>query len=164
MPDAAAEQAHRFAVARGCVRQLSGPRPTTMAEQFESLRTAPIDLDAVGDRYGDGPVRILEERVAALLGKPAAVAFPTGTMAQQVALKIWAGRTGNPTVALHPQSHLETRERHAYSTLSGLRAVWPTMEPRQPRVAEIRDLDEPFGTLLLELPLREVGFLLPGWD
>jgi threonine aldolase len=109
-------------------------------------------------------VTVLEERVADLLGKPAAVFFPTGTMAQQVALRIWAARCGNPTVALHPQSHPEVHERHAYSTLSGLRAVWLTRSPRQPTADEIRQLDEPFGTLMLELPLREPGYLLPTWD
>jgi threonine aldolase len=135
-----------------------------MTEQLAALGDAPIDLEAMGDRYGDGPVAVLESRVAELLGKPAAAYFPTGTMAQQVALRIWAARSGNPTVALHPQSHPEVHERHAYSTLSGLRAVWTTKAPRQPTVDEIRDLDEPYGTLMLELPLREPGYLLPSWD
>jgi threonine aldolase len=164
MPEGAEEIARLFRAARGCERRLSGVRPPTMSEQLGALRDAPADLDAMGDRYGDGPVRRLEERVAALLGKPAAVYFPTGTMAQQVALRCWAGRSGNPLVALHPQSHLEVHERYAYSILSGLRAVWPTTQPRPPLPEEVRDLDEPFGTLMLELPLREPGFLLPTWD
>jgi threonine aldolase len=164
MPDSAQEKAHLYRVARECVRRLSGVLPPTMSEQLSRLRDGTLDLDAMGDRYGDGPVMALEERVATLLGKPAAVYFPTGTMAQQVALRCWAGRSGNPLVALHPQSHLEVHERHAYSVVSGLRAVWPTAEPRPPRPEEVRDLDEPFGTLMLELPLREPGFLLPTWD
>ncbi|HEX6869704.1 MAG TPA: beta-eliminating lyase-related protein [Micromonosporaceae bacterium] len=122
-------------------------------------------LDGPGDRYGnDSVVATLEERVAALLGKPAAVFFPTGTMAQQVALRCWAQVSGSPVVAMHPLGHLEVHERHAYATLSGLRAVWPTQERRPPTAAEVRDLDEPFGTLLLELPLRDAGYLLPTWD
>jgi threonine aldolase len=48
--------------------------------------------------------------------------------------------------------------------LSGLQPVWLTREPRQPTVAEVRDADEPYGTLHLELPLRDAGFLLPTWD
>src|SRR5207237_1239803 len=55
-------------------------------------------------------------------------------------------------------------ERHAYPVLTGLRAVHPTREPRPPTADDIRALDEPFGTLLLELPLREPGYLLPTWD
>ena len=45
-------------------------------------------------------VEALEERVAELLGTQAAAFFPSGTMAQQVALRCWAARTGNPLVAI----------------------------------------------------------------
>lgn len=69
------------------------------------------DLDEPADIYGDGVVEALEERVVGLLGTEAAAFFPTGTMAQQVALRCWAGRTGNPTVALHALSHPEVWER-----------------------------------------------------
>lgn len=122
------------------------------------------DLDDWLDFYGDGVVEKLERRVADLLGMEAAAFFPTGTMAQQIALRCWAGRTGNPAVAVHPLSHLEVHERDAYLTVSGLRAVRPTSEPRLPTAEEIRELDEPFGTLALELPLRDAGFALPTWD
>src|SRR5947208_3542992 len=73
-------------------------------------------------------------------------------------------RTGNRAVAMHPLAHPEVHERHAYAVLTGLRAVHPTREPRPPTADDIRALDEPFGTLLLELPLREAGYLLPTWD
>ncbi|MFD9219946.1 threonine aldolase family protein [Streptomyces sp. NPDC060064] len=122
------------------------------------------DLDAWTDVYGNGVVAELEERAAQLLGFPAAAFFPTGTMAQQVALRCWAGRTGNPTVALHPTAHPEVHERGAFGVVSGLRTVHPTHEPRLPTAAEIRDFDEPFGALMLELPLRDAGFVLPSWD
>jgi threonine aldolase len=164
MAESAQEKARRVAASRNCVRRLSGVRPRTMREQLAAIADGPVELDAMGDLYGDGPVTALEIRVAQLLGKPAACYFPTGTMAQQVALRCWAQRSANPCVALHPASHPEVHERHAYSTLSGLRTVWPTREPRQPTADEIRDLDEPFGTLMLELPLREPGYQLPTWD
>ncbi|MEU2259252.1 beta-eliminating lyase-related protein [Streptomyces sp. NPDC019645] len=121
------------------------------------------DLDEPVDLYGDGVVAELEKRVAALLGFPAAAFFPTGTMAQQVALRCWAGRTGNRTVALHPLAHPEVHERGALGAVGGLRTVHPTREPRLPTADEIRGLDEPFGTLMLELPLRDAGFVLPEW-
>ncbi|MFE3601986.1 threonine aldolase family protein [Streptomyces sp. NPDC059096] len=120
--------------------------------------------DDQADMYGDGIVAELERRVAGLLGFPAAAFFPTGTMAQQVALRCWAGRTGNSTVAVHPLAHPEVHERDALSAVSGLRTVGPTREPRQPTAEEIRDLAEPFGTLMLELPLRDAGYVLPSWD
>jgi threonine aldolase len=165
MTDQAQERTRRFQLSRTCTRRLSGERVPTMREELETALRAPYDLDGFGDRYGQGgPVAALEERVAALLGKPAAVLFPSGVMAQQVAARIHAGRSGNATVALHPLSHPEVHELHAFSTLSGLRTIWTTTDPRQPTAAEIRDLAEPFGTLMLELPLREAGFLLPTWD
>ncbi|WP_406458581.1 beta-eliminating lyase-related protein [Streptomyces sp. NBC_01622] len=122
------------------------------------------DLDEASDMYGTEVVETLEKRVAELLGKEAAAFFPTGTMAQQVALRCWAGRTGNPTVALHPLSHPEVHERHAFSQVSGLRPVHVTSEPRQPTADEVHDFPEPFGTLMLELPLRDAGFVLPSWE
>lgn len=122
------------------------------------------DLDELSDLYGDGVVEALETKVAGLLGTEAAAFFPTGTMAQQVALRCWAGRTGNPTVALHALSHPEVHERNAFSEVGGLRPVRLTSEPRLPTAAEVRDFAEPFGALMLELPLRDAGFLLPTWE
>ena len=122
------------------------------------------DLDEPSDLYGNGIVEALEEKVAGLLGKEAAAFFPTGTMAQQVALRCWAGRTGNPTVALHALAHPEMYERDAFREVSGLRPVQVTSEPRQPTADEIRGFEEPFGALMLELPLRDAGFVLPTWE
>ncbi|MFG2461085.1 threonine aldolase family protein [Streptomyces sp. NPDC048523] len=130
---------------------------------FDEAHTL-YDLDEPGDLYGNGIVEALEEKVAKLLGKEAAAFFPTGTMAQQVALRCWAGRTGNPTVALHALAHPEVHERDAFREVSGLRPVRVTSEPRQPTADEIRGFEEPFGALMLELPLRDAGFVLPTWE
>lgn len=142
---------------------LSGRRPSTIAERLASLG-AVADVDATPDFYGvGGPVTALEERVADLLGAREAVFFPTGTMAQQVALRYGAELTGRTAVALHPSSHPVVHERNAYTQLSGLRAVWSTDRPRNPTAAEIARLPEPVGTVALELPMREAGFVLPTW-
>ncbi|MYT33490.1 threonine aldolase [Streptomyces sp. SID8354] len=151
------------------MRTLCGRPPETIAEQLSRLTAdAPgvYDLDDWTDFYGNdnGIVGELERRTAEALGTAAAVFFPTGTMAQQVALRCWAGRTGNATVAGHPLSHLEVHERDAYAVVSGLRMVHPTSAPRLPTAAEIYDLQEPFGTLALELPLRDAGYVLPSWE
>ncbi len=53
-----------------------------------------------------GVVAVLEAEVAGLLGLPAAVYLPSGTMAQQVALRVHAGRRGRRTVLCHPECHL----------------------------------------------------------
>ncbi|WP_329255269.1 beta-eliminating lyase-related protein [Streptomyces sp. NBC_01478] len=138
----------------------------TLRERLAFVQEAAesYDLDETSDMYGGGIVETLEKRVAELLGKEAAAFFPTGTMAQQVALRCWAGRTGNPTIALHPLAHPEVHERDAFSQLSGLRPVHVTSEPRQPTADEVREFPEPFGTLMLELPLQEAGFVLPSWE
>lgn len=168
MTDEQAERRRRTAALRAAERVLYRPRAGTgIAERLAWLgEVAPElhDLDEPADQYGDGIVAALESRVAGLLGTEAAAYFPTGTMAQQAALRSWAGRTGNATVALHPQAHPELHERGAFSVVSGLRTVHLTDDPQLPSAEEIRACDEPFGTLMLELPLHECGFVLPTWD
>jgi threonine aldolase len=63
------------------------------------------------DRYGTGGVVAeLESEVATLLAKLAAVFMPSGTMAQQIALRVHADRTGRDVVLWHPTSHPELHE------------------------------------------------------
>ncbi|MFE7519111.1 threonine aldolase family protein [Streptomyces halstedii] len=143
----------------------SADRP--LAERLASLAADAGTVHAPDewtDAYGNGVVAEVERRTADLLDMEAAAFFPTGTMAQQVALRCWAGRTGNPVVALHPLSHPEVHEGGALTAVSGLRTVHPTSEPRMPTAEEVRDVPEPFGTLMLELPLRDAGFTLPSWE
>ncbi|MFE0458463.1 threonine aldolase family protein [Kitasatospora sp. NPDC058965] len=157
----------RFTLWRGSDRILSGPRPATLHERLAELGAdarACVDPAERPDSYGDGVVATLERRVADLLGHEAAVFFPTGTMAQQVALRCWADRRGSAVVAGHPLTHLETHERRAFNRLTGLQTVWPTTAARHPTAAELRALDEPYGVLLVELPLRAAGFVLPDWS
>ncbi|WP_372482041.1 threonine aldolase family protein [Streptomyces fuscigenes] len=165
-----AQRARRQAAFSRARRVLRRGPGTTLRQRIDELaemtKTAGTvhDLDAFVDTYGDGVVAAVEDRVAQLLGFPAAAFFPSGTMAQQVALRAWAGRTGNPAVALHPLAHPEVHEEGALSALSGLRTVHPTTEPRLPTAEEVAAFGEPFGTLMLELPLRDAGFVLPTWD
>ncbi|MFE7776467.1 threonine aldolase family protein [Streptomyces sp. NPDC057445] len=162
------ERRRRLTAWRSSERVLwRGSSEGRIGERLEALAMdagAVHDLDEWVDVYGDGVVAELERRVAELLGFPAAAYFPTGTMAQQVALRCWAGRTGNATVALHPLAHPEVHERGAPGVVSGLRTIHPTQAPRVPTAEDVRGLDEPFGTLMLELPLRDAGFVLPSWD
>src|SRR5690349_5297184 len=76
------------------------------------------------DRYGEGPlIDGFEAKVAALLGKPAAAFMPSGTMAQQIALRIACERAKNSTIAMHPTSHLELHEEYGYARLHALQAI-----------------------------------------
>ncbi|MFJ7155076.1 threonine aldolase family protein [Streptomyces sp. NPDC101118] len=156
----AAWRASERVLTRGAVRPSVGEELAALAAHAGEV----YDLDLTVDTYGDGVVAELERRVAGLLGKEAAAFFPSGTMAQQVALRCWAGRTGNPVVALHPMAHPEVWEGEALSVVSGLRVAHPTTEARQPTAEEVRGMAEPFGTLMVELPLRDPGFLLPSWE
>jgi threonine aldolase len=111
------------------------------------------------------PVELLERRIAELLGKPQALFFPTGTMTQQVALRIHAERTGRRAFAAHPANHLELWEQHGYSAVHGLRFT-PVGDPHRLLTLEqlADDVGEPPAALLIELPQREIGGLLPSWD
>jgi threonine aldolase len=153
---------------RGSTRRLSAARARTVREALDALSgdakiLADELLDAPVDVYGNGVVSILERKVADLLGTEDAAYFPSGTMAQQAALRCWANETGNDVVATHPLAHLEVHEEHAYRELTGLRGVWPTAQARMPSADEIRNAER-FGTLALELPVRDAGFVLPEWS
>jgi threonine aldolase len=117
------------------------------------------------DRYGTGErIERLERRVAELLGKEAAVFMPSGTMAQPIALRIWSERRGIGTVAFHPTCHLELHEEKAYQRLHGLHAKLVGDPHRLIALGDLEGIREPVAALLLELPQREIGGLLPTWD
>jgi len=125
---------------------------------------ATIPADTAIDRYGDGGVVAdLETEIAALLGKPAAVFLPSGTMAQQSVLRVHADRRGRRTVVFHPMCHLDRHESEAHQRLhhlTGRRIGDPN------RLIGRDDLDqvhEPVAALLLELPQRDLGGQQPEW-
>ncbi|MEU8421395.1 beta-eliminating lyase-related protein [Micromonospora sp. NPDC048835] len=63
----------------------------------DMLRSMLAQVDPDTPPHGpDGPVAVLERRMASLLGKDEALFFPSGTMAQQVALRVHADRRGRP--------------------------------------------------------------------
>src|SRR5258708_350782 len=104
-----------------CERYLFGHGPQKPRQVLAELADQAGDAEA--DRYGEGPlINDFEKEVAALLGKDAAVFLPSGTMAQQIALRIWADRRHTPMVAFHPTCHLEIHEQKGYALLHGLHA------------------------------------------
>lgn len=153
-----------YAVRQQCTRFLSGPKPRTPQQVLQELaETTPADLRA--DRYGGGALlEGFEAEVASLLGKEAAVFMPSGTMAQQIVLRLWAERTGTTTIGLHPRSHLEEKEQQAYQRLSGLQGVKLGDTDRLMTQADLAAVHEPLAALTLELPLRELGCQLPTWE
>jgi threonine aldolase len=148
---------------RRCDRTLIGHPPRTPTQWLALLAEHAEGTNL--DKYGAGElIEDVERRVAELLGTEAAVFMPSGTMAQQTALRTWADQTGVRTVALHPQSHLERHELRAIWELHGLRPLHLTHERRQPTAADLAQISEPIGTVHVELPLRDLGYQLPGID
>lgn len=162
-PTSSEYRARLWTASRQAAHLLSGERPRTMAEHLANLGASGMDLDRPPDFYGDGVVAELEQRIADLLGVAEVVWFPTGTMAQQAALRHWAELKGSPTVALHPLHHTLLHEGRAFETVAGLQAVFPTEERRHPTADEVRGLPEALAALVLELPFQELGYRLPGW-
>ena len=121
------------------------------------------DLEA--DLYGKGPsIRTFEQKMAAYLGKESAVFFPSGTMAQQIALRIWSDEKGINKVAYHPLSHLELHEEDAIKELHHLEPVLLAEKNRLIGLEDIANLEEDISCLLLELPQREIGGQLPSYE
>ena len=143
-----------------CTRWLAWHGDRTAAGMLSEL---PADITP--DRYGDGGVvEELETHLAELLGKPAAAFFVSGTMAQQIALRIHADHSNHRTVAFHPTCHIELHEGRAFERLHQL-VGRPVGDPFE--LLTLEDLEgvaEPLAALVLELPQREIGGQLPGWE
>ena len=151
-------------ICKACHRFLTHDYPKTPRQVLSELAET-IDPELEADRYGQGDlITRFESEVATLLGKEAAVFMPSGTMCQQIALRIWAGRRGTSNVVFHPKSHLETHEEKAYQRLHGLNGILVGSAERLLTLDDLRAIAEPVGALLIELPQRDLGGQLPGWE
>ena len=64
-------------------------RSDTVTRPTAAMRAAMSDAAVGDDQYGEDPLtNVLQSRMAELLGKPAALWLPSGTMANQVALRV----------------------------------------------------------------------------
>ena len=89
---------------------------------------------------------------------------PSGVMAQQSVLRCWTDRQGSTRVALPGLSHLLHHEQDGPALLHGLRYEHLTDAARTPTVEDLGAVKGPLGAVLLELPLRDGGYLLPTWE
>ena len=161
--DAVTEDERR-AIYRRCERFLNGHGPQRPKAMLLALAEA-TGADEYADGYGEGAlIEQFEQEVANLLGKEAAVFMPSGTMAQQITLRIWSERKGCRTVGLHPTCHLEIHEQRAYQVLHGLIGRLVGNPHQVITLDDLKGVHEPLAALLLELPLREIGGQLPAWD
>ena len=146
-----------------CTRVLSLHRPLGPRAWFERLAASPYSALDI-DQYGQGEaVQLLEQRIASLLGKPAAVFVPKGTVAQMAALRVHTDRRLTRTVALHPLSHIDLDEDGAAERLHHLTLLRVGSHHGPFTSADLASIHERLGALVIELPLRRAGFQLPDW-
>jgi threonine aldolase len=94
-------------------------RSDTVTRPTPAMREAMARAEVGDDVYGEDPtVRQLEETVAALLGKEAALFVPTGTMGNQLAI-LTSTRRGDEVIC-GEGAHLSLFEAGAAAALSGV--------------------------------------------
>jgi threonine aldolase len=123
-----------------------------------------IEGQLKSDIYGKGQViEDFQAKMAALLGKETAVFFPSGTMAQQIALRIWCDEKGISKVAYHPLCHLEIHEEDGLKKLHHINTVLLADKSRVIELDDVVEMEEGIACVLLELPQREIGGQLPSF-
>ncbi len=96
-------------------------RSDTVTKPTPDMRRAMAEAEVGDDVFREDPtVRRLEEMVAERLGKEAALFVPTGTMGNQIALKVWT-RPGQEVI-LEERSHIFNYEMAMMAAFSGVLA------------------------------------------
>ena len=95
-------------------------RSDTVTTPSEAMRRAMATAEVGDDWFGDDPtVNRLQERSAEVTGKEAAVFVPTGTMANQICLRLHFRGPGHFVVA-EATSHVASTEVMSSAALSGI--------------------------------------------
>lgn len=124
-----------------------------------------LDPDSLSDMYGQGSdIEGFETKMADLLGKEGAVFFPSGTMAQQVAMRIHCDRKGIQQVAYHPLCHMEIHEQEGLKHLHKIESVLVGSQERLFTLDDLKAIKMPVACLVHELPQREIGGQLPSME
>ena len=156
--------AHRRRLRQSCHMVLHGFAELSPADELRRVADWCAAHGIEHDQYGDADwLQAFERKVAAVLGKPAAVFMPSGVMAQLIAVRLWTQAACVDRIGLHPTSHLLHHEEEAYAALLHCQAV-PLGDRLRPMVAaDLEAAAQPLACAIVELPLREVGGLLPTW-
>lgn len=94
-------------------------RSDTVTRPSPGMRRAMAEAPVGEDQYGEDPtVNRLQQRIAGLLGKEAAVFVPSGTMANQIALKVLT-RPGDEVIVAE-NAHMMWHESGAGAANSGV--------------------------------------------
>ena len=94
-------------------------RSDTVTRPTEAMRRAMAEAEVGDDVYGEDPtVNALEERVAALMGHEAALFVPSGTMGNQIGMRLVA-EPGQEVLA-DADAHVVTYEMGAAAAIFGI--------------------------------------------
>ena len=94
-------------------------RSDTVTRPSPAMRRAMAEAPVGDDQYGEDPsVNLLQERIAAITGKEAALFVPSGTMANQIAIKLLTRPGDDVIVAEH--AHMMWHEAGAAAANSGV--------------------------------------------
>jgi threonine aldolase len=95
-------------------------RSDTVTEPSDAMRKAMAEAEVGDDWYGDDPtVNRLQDKAAEITGKEAALFVPTGTMANQICLRLHFRGGGHLGVA-EAGAHVATTEVMSSAVLSGI--------------------------------------------
>ena len=143
-----------------CSRQLSGHRALAPADGLRALAGHPSAAEAADVNGAGGAATLLEKRTADLLGKPSAMFFIKGMIAQMTVLRVVAEAARTPNIVIHPMSHLDLDEEGAAWRLHKLLPI--RVGKYAPfTLAQLEALTDPIAAIVIELPLRRSGYLLP---
>jgi threonine aldolase len=96
-------------------------RSDTVTQPTPEMRRAMAEAEVGDDVFGEDPtVNRLQEMAAEMLGKEAALFLPSGTMANEVAIKVWT-RPGD-AILLDAECHILHHELGGPAVLSGVQA------------------------------------------
>ena len=102
-------------------------RSDTVTKPSDAMRKAMARAEVGDDVYGEDPtVNRLQEMAAAMLGKKAALFVPSGTMANQLSIRIQT--QPGQEVIVESKSHIVRYEQGAAGALSGVQLNWVTGE------------------------------------
>jgi threonine aldolase len=97
-------------------------RSDTVTKPSAAMRAAMAAAEVGDDWYGDDPtVNRLQERAAQITGTEAAIYVPTGTMANQIGLRLHVSGAGH-LVAAESAAHVASTEVMSSAVLSGISA------------------------------------------
>lgn len=165
MPVTAQQKKRYSQLLQKCDAVIHRSHQASIKEELQRLSDY-VHPDDARDSYGyGGVVHQFEVQLADFFSKPAALFLPTGTLAQNVAMKCYSETARRQSVALHPTSHLMLHEYDAIETLWHLKVKTAGQPDIILRAEDITHLDATdVCALIIETPMRELGGVMPDWD